>query len=142
MRRGWKLVLLVGLSVGIAVAQDVPIAQERSAMRSFDDAATGGKWVLQRGTEHPGGPGRLVQVMGKAGTHDFDVARTERLIVRAGSRVLVSETTATATACLDGVALNPAARGELVKVKLTVGGWMVRAIVKAPGRAQLVEAVR
>ena len=56
-------------------------------------------------------------------------------VIHAGDRLTVEEHTAVADAALEARALNPAARGSALEVRLAIGGRVVRAVALGPGRA-------
>jgi len=114
-------------------------------VREIDDPHTGDRWLLVRDPQHPGGPGRLMLVAahrnGLRGTNPRVTAETDQArfnpVIRAGDRLIVEEHTEIADASLEARALNPAAQGSALDVRLTIGGKVVRAVALAPGRAAL-----
>lgn len=114
-------------------------------IREIDDPSTGDRWLLQRNEQNPGGPGRLVLVAAHPSAHLGASAQAaeksgeaRRLpIIHAGDRLIVEEHTAVVDAVLEARALNPAAQGSTLEVRLTIGGNVVRAVALAPGRAAL-----
>jgi hypothetical protein len=114
-------------------------------IREIDDASTGDRWLLERNEQNPGGPGRLVRVAAHPGAHGGASARAADQtgeaqplpIIHAGDRLIVEEHTAVVDAVLEARALNPAAQGSTLEVRLTIGGNVVRAVALAPGRAAL-----
>jgi hypothetical protein len=114
-------------------------------VREIDDPHTGKRWLLMRGDNLPGGPGRLVLA---AGEHNAAAGGLELLakqaheaqplpVIRAGDPLIVEEHTAVADAQLQARALNPAALGSALNVRLAIGGRVVHAVALGPGRAAL-----
>jgi len=120
-------------------------AQEE-IVREIDDPYTGDRWLLMRNGQFPGGPGRLVMATAHrnaAGGASGGVTRQPdeaRLIpvIRVGDRLIVEEHTAVVDAVLEARALNPAAVGAPLDVRLTIGGNVVRVVALGSGRAALV----
>ena len=120
-------------------------AGESSVYASVRDDATGIHWVLLRGGEDSGGPGRWVRTENGAGPVAGKAPRRERhaapAVIHAGDKVIVEDHTAVAELRLQAVALEPAAAGARLRIRLTAGGRSVAAIALGAGRAQLVEVV-
>jgi hypothetical protein len=136
--------LLPGQS-GTGSADPSVAPRENNVYASVQDDATGMRWVLLRGEEDSGGPGRWVRtdngaesLAGKAPRRERHVARP---VIHAGDRLIVEEHTAVAELRLQAVALEPAAAGARLRIRLTAGGRSVAAIALAAGRVQLVEIV-
>jgi hypothetical protein len=122
-------------------------------VREIDDPNTGARWLLRRDPSHPGGPGRMVlgaqsqgHALGNAanateigGQHDgareAQATAPVQPVIRSGDRLIVEEHTSVVDASLEAVALNPAAVGSSLMVRLAIGGRLVRAVALAPGRA-------
>jgi hypothetical protein len=130
-------------------------------VREIDDPPTGARWLLVRGSIHPGGPGRMIlalaprgQALNAAGggvgnailsdTRIEIKSGSEQLpaesapaqpVIRAGDRLIVEENTPVVESRLEAVALNPAAIGSGLRVRLAIGGKVVRAVAVAAGRA-------
>jgi hypothetical protein len=62
-------------------------------------------------------------------------------VIRAGDRLIVEEHTAVVDAVLEARALNPAAAGAPLDVRLTMGGNVVRVVAVGPGRAALLTEI-
>ncbi|MDR3751877.1 MAG: hypothetical protein P4K94_10370 [Terracidiphilus sp.] len=115
-------------------------------VREIDDPHTGDRWLLQRDSSRPGGPGRLV-LLGSRGydaKHDWpggsETASAQVLlapVIHAGERLIVEEDTAVVSSRLEAVALGPAAIGATLEVRLKIGGKLLQAVALAPGRAAL-----
>jgi len=121
------------------------LAQGDELIREIDDPHTGVRWLLIRNDANPGGPGRFALVSaGQSATGDGPVRPTNSAkeapphpVIRAGDRLVVEEHTAIADAALEARALGPAALGSAFKVRLTIGGRVVRAVALGSGRAVL-----
>jgi len=138
-----------GAAYGHLMAQDpqtVPASAQQVSvqgpvLREIDDPYTGARWLLMRDPVHPGGPGRLVLLANENHSAGEGAVRVElqpvalRPIIRAGDRLIVEEHTQVVEARLEAVALNPAAAGSVLDVRLKIGGRVVRAVAMAPGRA-------
>ena len=132
-------------SGGLASVEALGLGVQGEVVREIDDPHTGDRWLLVRNDQVPGGPGRLVLVAAHrrpsggaiwrpAGpTGDAQILP----VIRAGDRLIVEENTARVDAVLEARALNPAASGSALDVRLTIGGNVVRAIALGPGRAAL-----
>ena len=120
----------------------------RSLLREIEDPNSGMRWLLMRDKSNPGGPGRL-----ELAPPERDPGTVERqvqdpsfpqtrpvLIIRAGDKLVVEEHSTTADAFLAGIALQSAGPGSVFKVRLSIGGRVIRAVALAPGRAALEAA--
>jgi hypothetical protein len=124
----------------------LPAIEVPGIVREIDDPHLGTQWLLMRNPDHPGGPGRLVMV---SGTRTVNQQRelgawvsepgTEPLltVIRAGDRVIVEANSPVVEARLEAVALNPAAIGSPLDVRLKIGGKVLRAVALGVGRAAL-----
>jgi hypothetical protein len=56
-------------------------------------------------------------------------------VIHTADRLIVQEDTALVVARLEAVALGPALSGSSLKVRLLIGGSVVRAVALGPGRA-------
>jgi len=114
-------------------------------VREIDDPHTGDRWLLVRNELIPGGPGRLVLVGAHGNASGGAALRTAEQtgeaqflpVIRIGDRLIVEEHTARVDAVLEARALNPAAAGASLDVRLAIGGNVVRAVALGPGRATL-----
>ena len=124
---------------------------EEEIVREIDDSATGDRWLLERDPRHPGGPGRMVLVGHEktvrgsleTGNEAWDngsdrAPALQAPIIRAGDRVTLEEHLALVDASLEAIALGPARQGSELRVRLSIGGRVVRALAFAAGRATLV----
>jgi hypothetical protein len=113
-------------------------------LREIDDPHNGDRWLLTRNADNPAGPGMLVRVSGarlgpqRAGlSEDSQAAAPALPVIRAGDRLIVEEDTPVVSARLQATAMNPAAAGSVLNVRLAIGGRVMRAVALAPGRAAL-----
>jgi hypothetical protein len=122
-----------------------PTLSASSIVREIDDPHSGARWLLLIDVRHPGGPGRLVLA---------DAVRNEPLqskadgqkaqaplqpVIHAGERLILEEHSPVVDARLDAIALNPAAVGGKLRVRLIIGGSVVLALAVAPGRVILAQ---
>ncbi|MFZ0302592.1 MAG: hypothetical protein WAL75_07905 [Terracidiphilus sp.] len=134
----------------VVSAPDLPPATDE-IVREIDDDATGECWLLERDSRHPGGPGRMVLVRHETtvrvsiqpgnevrenGSHA--APELPAPIIRAGDRLTAEEHSAVVDATLEAIALGPAREGSEFRVRLSIGGRVVRAVAIAAGRATLV----
>jgi hypothetical protein len=112
------------------------------ALREIDDPHSGARWLLMRDEAHPGGPGRLVLLQ-----PHFSIERVGAVqprspiplpVIRAGDRVQVEEHTQVVDAVLDAIALGTAVAGAPLRLRLKLGGRVVRALAVSRGRAALI----
>jgi len=168
--RGWAAALIAGtvlqlpgLATGGSAAAAIdtgPMAIVSSAgsvsagkaedelVREIDDPHSGARWLLLRGLDHPGGPGRLVLLDGRGEdtrrAHlpggPTPVAWTEEslravCVIHTGDTLTVEEDTAVVNSRLQAVALAPAATGSAFAARLKIGNKIVQARALGPGRA-------
>jgi hypothetical protein len=136
-------------STELAYGEQPPNGQ---VVREIDDPQTGDRWLLVRDPGHSGGPGRMVLAVAglaesrQTGTGDassaasspasFSTGRQSSLpVIHTADRLIVQEDTALVVARLEAVALGPALSGSSLKVRLLIGGSVVRAVALGPGRA-------
>jgi hypothetical protein len=136
-------------SAGIERTATERIATERiaeaSVVREIRDPHTGIRWLLQRDSLHPGGPGRMSlltetnhleinsRMVAQAGSSSYLLPRTP--VIRGGDRLIIEEHSAVVDAQLEAVALSPVVEGAEFFVRLSIGGKVVRAIALGRGRA-------
>jgi hypothetical protein len=106
------------------------------AERVIEDPHSGRRWILAKDPQHPGGPGTLVEQQAGEGVKSGGTQKAP-LVIHSGDRVLVEERTRVARGLFEAVALSTARQGASFRVRLRVGGRVVRAIATAPGRAML-----
>ncbi len=136
---------------GLRIAAEYPrpaVSPLGDVAREIDDPHTGDQWMLMRDPVHPGGPGRLVLVQG-AGTRLASAGKRDETqpdariakrapslpVIHAGDTLVVEEHTAVVEARLEAMALSPAVEGAVFKVRLKIGGKVVRAIAVSAERA-------
>ena len=148
-RIGFAIALLVGIGAQGAVAQEAAApAAAASAVpaelatgtvaREIDDPASGLRWLLVEDPAHPGGPGRLVSLSPDkrmAKPRSLGKVAAAEVVIHAGETVQVEEHSAVIDANLEVVALSSAAPGGPLRVRLRIGGRVVKARVIAAGRA-------
>jgi hypothetical protein len=108
-------------------------------VREVRDPRNGARWLLVRNTENPGGPGRMI-LAGPAPREQVGIAaepESGAAVIHPGERLVVEEHTATAFAVLEGTAVDCAAIGARLAVRLKIGGRVVKAVATGPGRAAL-----
>jgi hypothetical protein len=120
------------------------------AVRAIEDRGTHQQWLLVKDLSHPSAPALLVQAPGyrsRLQPTEFDscssrsVPRFSLPVIHVGDPIIVSEHTAISDAQLGATALEAAAAGEPLNVRLKIGGQILHAIANAPGRAtRIVEA--
>ena len=112
--------------------------------RQIDDPNSGLSWVLFADPAHPGGPGRLVSL-----TPDQRKAmppkrvangNAAKPVIHAGESVQVEEHSPVLDASLQAVALSSAASGGVLRVRLRIGGRVLRARAIAAGRVAMEPA--
>jgi len=116
-----------------------------SILREIDDPHSGARWLLLMDAHHPGGPGRLVLADAMGNTlspsrRDGKKAEDHiQPVIHAGEKLILEEHSPVVDARLDAIALNPAAVGGMLRVRLVIGGSVVRALAVAPGCAILTQ---
>lgn len=114
-----------------------------AVVRLIRDPQGGCPWLLLRNDAHPGGPGLMVrakELQFSEATRSVGID-TGLPAVRAGDRLLVEEHTARADAGLEGVALEPARTGQILRVRIKANSGVVKALALAPGRVRLIGAL-
>ncbi len=115
-----------------------------SVFKEIDDQGSGLRWLLVEDPAHPGGPGRLVslrsdETKAKPGKSAAGVVKTNP-VIHAGDTVQVEEHSAVVDASLQAVALSSAIPGGMLRVRLRIGGRVVKARALGIGRAALEPA--
>jgi len=112
--------------------------------RQIDDPHSGLSWLLVADPAHPGGPGRLVSL-----TPDERKAMPPKRVAKpvaakpviwAGEAVQVEEHSPVLDVSLQAVALGSAAPGSMLRVRLRIGGRVLRVRALAAGRAAIEPA--
>jgi hypothetical protein len=117
-------------------------------VRVIDDPPTRTRWLLMRNPVHPSGPGLLIPSavpLGQAGLTGCMSSLSVRPrpgspalpVIHSGDRLIVEENSALVEARLEAVALGSASAGSPLKVRLKIGGVVVRAVALGPGRAAI-----
>ena len=125
--------------------QAIDLSPSASIVREIDDPHNGSRWLLLIDPHHPGGPGRLVlagAVRNKPVQPKSDAQKTETPpppVIHTGEKLILEEHSKVVEARLDAIALNPAAVGGTLRVRLVIGGLVVRASAVAPGRVVLTQ---
>jgi len=135
---------------GNSVPAGRPQPEVRDLVREIDDPHSGQRWLLCRDAKHPEGPGRMVPAGGTsgaaagAGTGQRTGAGIGKLpgeagadalpVIRAGDRVVLEEDSPMVEVRLEAVALGTAMAGGPLKVRLRIGGRVVRTVALAAGR--------
>jgi hypothetical protein len=164
-----RIVVLATFALSLAGAESLPAKARKDStpsaasntrlslrgpvLREIDDPATGGRWLLLRNAERPAGPGRLIQVTNAAwgsegrsqgpggGVPRDRNGRSAKIVIRAGDALTLEQHTPLLDAQFEATALEPAAAGETLKVRLKVSGKVVVVVAKEAGKAEL-EAAR
>lgn len=145
-----------GLGLGIAIAPGMHAHGQAShldsspageVLREIDDPHTGDRWLLMRNPDHAGGPGRLVRMDGvparaSALSPVSGIAalpsRPLDPVIHRGDRLTLEESTPKANVRLEAVALDAAPlAGSSLRVRVALGGKVVRARALGPGRVGL-----
>lgn len=151
----FRRVARAGLALGLGLLSSAPVAaqsrlDESRIVREIEDPSTGRHWFVVRNVQHPEGPGLLVPVAGPFLRRTARTAAFTLLLgnsptpipkpeVRAGDRLILEEHTAVLDARLEAVALTPARTGEPLRVRLTLGGHVVRARLLHAGLAEWMD---
>jgi hypothetical protein len=112
-----------------------------AVLKTVEDPSTELQWLLIEDPAHPGGPGQLVSVKSGAGRahppRGVERVAQERPVIRMGDAVQVEEHSAVVDASLQAVALSSAVPGGTLRVRLRIGGRMLKTRALGPGRAVL-----
>lgn len=129
------------MRVAAATAETVP-TPGGNVLREIEDPATGDLWLLLRDPSRPAGPGRLLLARQRTGSQRrmgdaraLAVPDGRRPVIHTGDVLMVEEHTPVVDARLQGVALGPAVEGAYFRVRLKIGGKVVRVMAVAPGHA-------
>ena len=127
-----RLMLLLFVALVIATGQACP-AYPAGEIR---DPNLHTRWMMVHDAANRGGPARLVEIHGEGSPAAKHAENPP--VIRTGNRVRVEAHSAVLDAVLEGVALETAAPGEILRVRLAAGGQIVRASALASGSAILV----
>jgi hypothetical protein len=120
------------------------------AVRIIDDPGTGHRWLLVQQVAHPEAPALLPQMPDNHSCSELPLEDFERQspatanrklarrVIHPGDFVILSEDTPVSDARLEATALQPAATGEALTVRLKLGGRLLRAVATAPGHAMVL----
>ena len=117
--------------------------EQSEITREIDDPSSGGHWLLVQNADHPGGPGRLFLVNRDAPSElpailgHYPPARALVPVIRAGDALIVEEHTKVVDARFEGIALGPARTGETFRIRVRLGGTVLRAVATGSGHAVL-----
>jgi len=137
-----SVALTAGWAQGVVRRSEIAAAVPNAPVhifREIRDPHSGARWLVVSDPNRPGGPGRMVaaknDVMAMAGSAPGKNVSVP--VIHPGDRLVVEEHTATTEAYLEAIAVNAAAIGSRVDVRLKIGGRVVSAVAIAPGRAAL-----
>ncbi len=126
----------------VAATPGTALDSDGQVLRRIEDPSTGDLWLLLRDPGRPAGPGRLVLARQRTDTHEAMpggaaqlLTAKKRPVIQTGDALTVEEHTAVVDARLEAVALEPAAKGAHFKVRLKIGGKVVRVVAISPGCA-------
>ena len=113
------------------------------AMRIIEDPATHRRWVLERNSDHPAGPGLLIPVRRDGSCCFCSIEETPsrrtglqiQPTVHAGDVLVVVEDARNWHAEMEAVALSYGSPGDSIMVRLRIGGKVTRATVVSRTRA-------
>jgi hypothetical protein len=122
---------------------------EYRCIRVIDDPGTGHHWLLVQQVNRPETPGLLIQNPGNLSCASCSLKGSEHNsssgirmlpvpVIHSGDSIVLSEKTASLDARLEATALQTAAVGAPLEVRLKVGGRLVHAFATAPGRAAVL----
>jgi hypothetical protein len=125
------------------------VLPSKNLVREIDDVGLRAHWMLFRDDSRPGGPGRLVLKSSCDNLREATVCElglNRRIasktflepVIRAGDQLVVQEHTSRVDMKLKGVAIGPAAVGDVLSVRLSVVGRTVQAIALKAGLATLL----
>ncbi len=128
---------------------DRPLEHRLHTTRVIDDWSTHRRWILNRDSDRPAAPAKLVLLRDessctfldtreRAARYPGEVHRQLIPVIRSGDAVILLEHTSVSDGRLEATALSGAAVGEAVTVRLKVGGPPLRAIAIAPRQATLL----
>ena len=106
-------------------------------LREINDPHSGERWLLLPNAADPAGPAQWIRSdeIGWSPTGRNKIK--ESVVIHRGDRVVVEERGETVAAWLEATALEPAAVGCWLSVRLKIGGRVLRAVAIAEGRAEV-----
>jgi hypothetical protein len=126
----------------VAVRPDTALDSGGAFLREIDDPFTGNLWLLVRDPDRPAGPGRLVLAGQRTRTQQREeigptplVPATASPVIHAGDALVVEEHSSVADTRLEAVALGSAVKGACLRVRLKIGGKVVKVEAVSPGHA-------
>lgn len=119
-------------------------------IRSIEDPATHQSWLVVRDKRRPAAPARLVGPRAfpeseSRSTEESRVllrAQLTRKVIHSGDSLIVDQHTSVVDARFEATALSAAEKGQLLTVRLKIGGRIFRVVAVAPGRAELLSLAR
>jgi hypothetical protein len=120
------------------------------AVRILDDPGTGRRWLLVQQVARPEAPALLPQMPDNHSCSKLPLEGSEgrspttanqnpaRRVIHPGDFVILSEYTPVSDALLEAIALQPAAIGQALTVRLKSGGHLLRAVATSPGHATVL----
>lgn len=133
----WATALALSLVIARAQSVSTPhsaVGSPQHILRAITDPHTGQQWLLVANEENPAGPGRLVMASCFAAHRD---ARITAFAIHAGDKIVVEEHGLAMDAYLEATALETAAVGSQFKVRLKIGGRVLKAVALGPGKAEV-----
>jgi hypothetical protein len=138
--------MIAGSTLAIAQGRVVKAPEkpaQTNVIRVIRDPHTAMRWLLEREPSRPGGPGRMVLVgpeensepASEMSSASGTTSNPPSPVIRGGDRVVVEEKSLLVEARLEGIALGSAVEGAEFRVRLTIGGKVLRAVALGPGRA-------
>ena len=123
---------------------------QTNAVRVIRDPHTAIRWLLERDPGRPGGPGRMVPIGNEEdlepgsvfGSASRPAGKLPTPVIRSGDRLVVEESSALVEARLEAVAMGSALEGAEFRLRLMIGGKILRAVALGPGRAAFAESAR
>lgn len=148
-------IVVMGVMVALA-AYDIPATaatcpapvggkDQTDATRYMDDIASRQRWAIVPDCQHPEWPAKLVAVPPTdpaAKPLKAEPLAPPRILVRAGTHVVLWRDSESTRLALDAVALGDGAMGSVISLRLVRGGAMLLGRVRGAGSAELQPAGR
>lgn len=122
----------VGYLSWVLLATTAALAQQQT----IHDVALHRRWILLPDPAHPGGPARLVETV-----YDAASPQSRQLVIHAGDKVVLCHHSKDSIVQLEATALNPAAVGETLKVRLRFGKSVLTVKASAPGQVDFLPVI-